>query len=77
MWQVPFDRPTLTICPKFYLEKCEYLSLDVASKNNFCRYIGTYHSVLMCDSRSPQKSVQQKWIHQFKGPPLIGSVINR
>lgn len=77
MCQVPFDRPTLTICPKFYLEKCEYLSLDVASKNNFCRYIGTYHSVLMCDNRSPQKSVQQKWIHQFKGPPLIGSVINR
>ncbi|KAG6797130.1 hypothetical protein HZU73_07516 [Apis mellifera caucasica] len=75
--RVPFDRPTLTICPKFYLEKCEYLSLDVASKNNFCRYIGTYHSVLMCDNRSPQKSVQQKWIHQFKGPPLIGSVINR
>ncbi|XP_068974470.1 uncharacterized protein TAF1C-like isoform X1 [Bombus flavifrons] len=75
--RVPFDQPALTMCPKFYLEKCEHLSIDVASRNNFCRYIGTYHSMLMCDSRSPQQCVQQKWTHQFKSPPLTSSVIAR
>ncbi|XP_012147864.1 TATA box-binding protein-associated factor RNA polymerase I subunit C-like [Megachile rotundata] len=75
--RLPFERPVLTLCPKSHLEKCESLSLDVASRNTFCRYIGTYHSVLMCDSRSPKQCVQQKWTHQFKGPPLMGHTVNR
>ncbi|OAD52878.1 hypothetical protein WN48_11255 [Eufriesea mexicana] len=75
--RIPFNRPVLTMCPKLYLEKCEYLSLDIASRNNFCRYIGTYHSILMCDNRSPQQCVQQKWTHQLKSPPLMGHTIDR
>lgn len=75
--QIPFNQTVLTMCPKPYLEKCEHLSIDTASRNNFCRYIGTYHSILMCDNRSPQQCVQQKWTHQFKSPPLMSSVINR
>ncbi|XP_029040385.1 uncharacterized protein LOC114874863 [Osmia bicornis bicornis] len=75
--RVPFERPVLTLCPKSNLEKCENLSLDIASRNSFCRYIGTYHSLLMCDNRSPKQCVQQKWTHQFKGPPLIGHALNR
>ncbi|KAK1127350.1 hypothetical protein K0M31_003891 [Melipona bicolor] len=75
--RIPFNQPALRMCPKSYLEKCEHLSVDTASRNNFCRYIGTYHSILMCDNRSPQQCVQQKWTHQFKSPPLMTSVINR
>ncbi|KAK9304854.1 hypothetical protein QLX08_003922 [Tetragonisca angustula] len=75
--RIPFNQPVLTMCPKPYLEKCEHLSIDTASRNNCCRYIGTYHSILMCDNRSPRQCVQQKWTHQFKSPPLMSSVINR
>ncbi|XP_076751559.1 TATA box-binding protein-associated factor RNA polymerase I subunit C-like [Xylocopa sonorina] len=75
--RVPYDQPALTMCPKFYLERCEDISLDIASRNNFCRYIGTYHSILMCDYRSPKQCVQQKWTHQFKGPPLMGYTADR
>ncbi|XP_076178174.1 TATA box-binding protein-associated factor RNA polymerase I subunit C-like isoform X2 [Ptiloglossa arizonensis] len=75
--RIPYDRPALTLSPRSYLEKCERLSLDIASRHNSCRYVGTYHSILMCDNRSPNQCVQQKWTHQFKSPPLMGQVINR
>ncbi|CAL7946110.1 unnamed protein product [Xylocopa violacea] len=75
--RIPYDRPALTMCPKFYLEQCEHISLDIPSRNNFCRYVGTYHSILMCDYRSPKQCVQQKWTHQFKGPPLMGYTADR
>ncbi|XP_043265581.1 uncharacterized protein LOC122405127 [Colletes gigas] len=75
--RIPFDRPVLTLCPKFYLERCENISLDIGSRHHSCRYVGTYHSVLMCDDRSPKQCVQQKWTHQFKSPPIMGQVINR
>ncbi|CAK9830885.1 hypothetical protein ANTRET_LOCUS7976 [Anthophora retusa] len=75
--RVSLEQPVLKLCPKSYLETCEQLCLDVASRNNFCRYVGTSHSILMCDNRSPKQCVQQKWTHQFKGPPLMGRVIDR
>ncbi|XP_054005973.1 uncharacterized protein LOC128890953 [Hylaeus anthracinus] len=75
--RIEFSRPALTLYPRSYLEKCESLSLDIASRNDSCRYVGTYHSVLMCDNRSPKQCVQQKWTHQLKSPPLMGNVINR
>ena len=75
--RIPFDRPALTLCPKSHLEKCENLSFDVASRHSSCRYVAARHSVLMCDNRSPKQCVQQKWTHQFKGPPLMGHTINR
>ncbi|XP_017877115.1 uncharacterized protein LOC108623245 isoform X2 [Ceratina calcarata] len=75
--RAPFDLPVLTMCPKEHLEKCEKLSLDLPSRNNYCRYIGTNHSVLMCDNRSPKQCVQQKWTHQFKQPLIMGCTINR
>ncbi|XP_076245686.1 TATA box-binding protein-associated factor RNA polymerase I subunit C-like isoform X2 [Calliopsis andreniformis] len=75
--RAPFDKPALTLCPKSYLEKCENLSLDVESRHNSCRYVATCHSILMCDNRFEKQCVQQKWTHQFQGPPLMGHAINR
>ncbi|KOC68409.1 hypothetical protein WH47_03567 [Habropoda laboriosa] len=75
--RVSLDQPVITLCPKSYLENCEQLCLDVASRNNFCKYVGTSHSILMCDNRFPKQCVQQKWTHQFKGLPLMGHVMNR
>ncbi|XP_033325282.1 TATA box-binding protein-associated factor RNA polymerase I subunit C-like [Megalopta genalis] len=75
--RISFDCPTLSLCPKSFLEKCESITLDIESRHSSCRYIATYHSVLMCDKRSPKQCVQQKWTHQFKNPPLIGQVTNR
>ncbi|RLU25293.1 hypothetical protein DMN91_003386 [Ooceraea biroi] len=69
-----FDRPCLTLCPKFNLENCESLSVEAPSKHHCCRYLGTYHSFLMCDSRSPVQCVRQKWTHQFKSTPLLATV---
>ncbi|XP_014479714.1 PREDICTED: uncharacterized protein LOC106747002 [Dinoponera quadriceps] len=71
-----FDHPSLTLCPKSHLENCESLSVDAASRNDSCRYIGTYHSLLMCDNRSPKQCIQQKWTHQFKDTPLLMTVTN-
>ncbi|KYN08064.1 PREDICTED: uncharacterized protein LOC108776494 [Cyphomyrmex costatus] len=70
------DRACLTLCPKFNLENCESLSIEVPSKHNCCRYLGTYHSFLMCDNRSPKQCVRQKWTHQFKDTPLLAAVTN-
>ncbi|KZC10848.1 PREDICTED: uncharacterized protein LOC107189068 [Dufourea novaeangliae] len=75
--RIPFDRPALSLCPKSVLEKCESLTLDIESRHNFCRYVASYHNVLMCDKRSPKQCVQQKWTHQFKSPPLLGQTIDR
>ncbi|XP_032690127.1 uncharacterized protein LOC116853254 [Odontomachus brunneus] len=71
-----FDHPSLTLCPKSHLENCENLSVDAASRNSSCRYVGTSHSLLMCDNRSPKQCVQQKWTHQFKSTPLLMTVTN-
>lgn len=68
------DRPCLTLCPKCNLENCESLSVEAASKHRSCRYLGTYHSFLMCDNRSPKQCVRQKWTHQFKSTPLLATV---
>ncbi|KYQ55896.1 hypothetical protein ALC60_05178 [Trachymyrmex zeteki] len=70
------DQACLTLCPKFNLENCESLSVEVPSKHNCCRYLGTYHSFLMCDNRSPKQCVRQKWTHQFKDTPLLAAVTN-
>ncbi|XP_025162233.1 uncharacterized protein LOC105191284 isoform X2 [Harpegnathos saltator] len=74
--RAPFDRPCLTLCPKSHLENCENLSVNAASRNSTCRYVGTCHSLLMCDNRSPKQCVQQKWTHQFKSTPLLMAVTN-
>ncbi|XP_011637260.1 uncharacterized protein LOC105427291, partial [Pogonomyrmex barbatus] len=70
------DRACITLCPKFNLENCESLSIEAPSKHNCCRYLGTYHSFLMCDNRSPKQCVRQKWTHQFKDVPLLAAVTN-
>ncbi|EGI58091.1 PREDICTED: uncharacterized protein LOC105153231 isoform X1 [Acromyrmex echinatior] len=70
------DQACLTLCPKFNLENCESLSVEVPSKHNCCHYLGTYHSFLMCDNRSPKHCVRQKWTHQFKDTPLLAAVTN-
>ncbi|XP_076279135.1 TATA box-binding protein-associated factor RNA polymerase I subunit C-like [Lasioglossum baleicum] len=75
--RIPYDRPALSLCPKPFLEKCENITLDIESRHHCCRYVGTSHSLLMCDKRSPKQCVQQKWTHQFTSPPLIGQVANR
>ncbi|KAL6439055.1 hypothetical protein ACFW04_003804 [Cataglyphis niger] len=74
--RIAFDRSCLTLCPKFNLENCENLSVEAPSKNNCCRYLGTYHSLLLCDNRSPKHCVRQKWTHQFKDTPLLAAVTN-
>ncbi|KAM0736332.1 hypothetical protein ACS0PU_010293 [Formica fusca] len=71
-----FDRSCLTLCPKSNLENCENLSVEAPSKHNCCRYLGTYHSLLLCDNRSPKHCVRQKWTHQFKDTPLLAAVTN-
>ncbi|XP_051174820.1 uncharacterized protein LOC127290354 [Leptopilina boulardi] len=73
----PIERPALSMCPKSNLEVCENLCYDNSSRNSFCRYVGTYHSLLLCDNRVPDECVQQKWTHQFKGAPLLFNVINK
>lgn len=70
------DRACITLCPKFNLENCESLSIEVPSKHNCCRYLGTSHSFVMCDNRSPKQCVRQKWTHQFKDTPLLAAVTN-
>ncbi|XP_018366150.1 PREDICTED: uncharacterized protein LOC108763216 isoform X2 [Trachymyrmex cornetzi] len=70
------DQACLTLCPKSNLENCESLSIEVPSKYNCYRYLGTYHSFLMCDNRSPKQCVRQKWTHQFKDTPLLAAVTN-
>ncbi|XP_072749836.1 uncharacterized protein Taf1c-like [Anoplolepis gracilipes] len=71
-----FDRSCLTLCPKFNLENCENLSVEAPSKHDYCRYVGSYHSLLLCDNRSPKHCVQQKWTHQFKDTPLLAAASN-
>ncbi|XP_046489637.1 uncharacterized protein TAF1C-like [Neodiprion pinetum] len=76
--RIPLDGPTLTLCPKHNLEICEMISVNSASKqNSFHQYLGTYHSLLLCDSRFGNSSVVQKWTHQFKSPPVFSSIIER
>ncbi|XP_015190954.1 PREDICTED: uncharacterized protein LOC107074221 isoform X1 [Polistes dominula] len=75
--RTPFDQPSLSLCPKQFLEQCESLSVEKASRHNSCRYIGTYHNLFLCDNRSPKKCVTQKWTHQFRSTPLLLSTINR
>ncbi|XP_077261778.1 TATA box-binding protein-associated factor RNA polymerase I subunit C-like [Temnothorax americanus] len=70
------DRACITLCPKFNLENCESLSIEAPSKHTCCRYLGTYHSFLLCDNRSPKQCVRQKWTHQFKDTPLLAAVTN-
>ncbi|XP_033211089.1 uncharacterized protein LOC117169080 [Belonocnema kinseyi] len=72
-----FESPVLSLCPKNDLEACESLCFDCPSNNTFSRYVGTYHSCLLCDSRSPNQCTQQKWTHQFKDAPLFSSVVNK
>ncbi|XP_015601100.1 uncharacterized protein LOC107270526 isoform X2 [Cephus cinctus] len=71
------EKPQLTLCPKPYLESCENLCLDIPSRNNDQRYIGSYHNLLMCDSRSSKSPVIQKWTHQFQSPPCVGNTFDR
>lgn len=75
--QIALDQACLTLCPKFNLENCESLSIEVSSKHNNCHYLGTYHSFLMCDNRSPKHCVRQKWTHQFKDTPLLAAITNK
>ncbi|XP_012280790.1 uncharacterized protein LOC105699921 isoform X2 [Orussus abietinus] len=75
--RMPLKRPVLSLCPKSNLEECESLCLTLQCRLDACQYIGSYHSLLLCDSRSPKSCVQQKWTHQFKSAPLIGSIYNR
>lgn len=63
------------MCPKYRLDRCDSLSLHFPSARPSRHYIGTYHSFLMCDDRSPDKSIQQKWTHQLRTAPLSGSAI--
>lgn len=74
---MPFGQPSLSLCPKHYLEQCESLSVEKDSRHSSCRYIGTYHNLLLCDNRSPKECVRQKWTHQFRSIPLLLSTINR
>ncbi|KAK2586316.1 hypothetical protein KPH14_010616 [Odynerus spinipes] len=74
---IRFDLPALTLCPKQHLEQCESLSVEIGSRYDSCRYIGTYHNLLLCDSRSPKQCVRQKWTHQFRSTPLLLPTINR
>ncbi|XP_020279427.1 uncharacterized protein LOC109852575 [Pseudomyrmex gracilis] len=72
--RIAVDSPCLTLCPKGNLENCEILSIEAPSKNGYCRYLGTSHSFLTYDSRSPNQCVRQKWTHQFKDTPLLAAV---
>ncbi|XP_011870349.1 PREDICTED: uncharacterized protein LOC105563391 isoform X2 [Vollenhovia emeryi] len=74
--RIALNRACITLCPKFNLENCERLSVEAPSKHNCCRYLGTYHSFLLCDNRSPKQCVRQKWTHQFKDTPLLAAVTN-
>ncbi|XP_008551738.1 uncharacterized protein LOC103574139 [Microplitis demolitor] len=73
--RVSLEIPTVTMCPKYRLDRCDSLSLHFPSARPSRHYIGTYHSFLMCDDRSPDKSIQQKWTHQLRTAPLSGSAI--
>ncbi|KAI4504053.1 hypothetical protein M0802_000524 [Mischocyttarus mexicanus] len=75
--RIPFDQPSLSLCPKQFLEECESLSVEKVSRHSSCRYVGTYHNLLLCDNRSPKKCVSQKWTHQFRSTPLLFSTVNR
>ncbi|XP_066595492.1 uncharacterized protein TAF1C-like isoform X2 [Prorops nasuta] len=72
-----FSKSVLSMCPKQNLEQCEKISFQASSRHGSCQYIGTYHSFLMCDDRSANQCVQQKWTHQFKSAPLLASIFNR
>lgn len=75
--RLPFNEPSIILCPKSDLEICEGLSLNFPSRNSSCRYVGTYHNLLLCDKRFPKHCVQQKWTHQFKSTPILASTIDR
>ncbi|XP_034935780.1 uncharacterized protein TAF1C-like [Chelonus insularis] len=68
------DGPVLSMCPKSYLEHCERISLQLFSTRESRLYLGTSHSILLCDDRTPTECVHQKWTHQLKSTPLQGSV---
>ncbi|XP_036141300.1 uncharacterized protein LOC114253727 [Monomorium pharaonis] len=74
--RMALDQACVTLCPKFNLENCESLSVEAPSKHNCCRYLGTYHSFVMCDNRSPKQCVRQKWTHQFEDTPLLAAITN-
>ncbi|KAK0076310.1 hypothetical protein PV325_005594 [Microctonus aethiopoides] len=71
----PFEDPVLSMSPKSHLESCDDISLCIPSNRESRYYLGTTHSLLMCDDRSPEQCVHQKWTHQFKSPPLLGSTL--
>lgn len=72
---MPLETPVLSLCPKSKLEACESITLHLPSQRASRSYLGTYHSLLMLDDRSPDQCIQQKWTHQFKSPPLLGSTL--
>lgn len=73
--QEPFEDPVLSMSPKSHLESCDDISLCIPSNRESRYYLGTTHSLLMCDDRSPEQCVHQKWTHQFRSPPLLGSTL--
>ncbi|XP_043669671.1 uncharacterized protein LOC122629877 isoform X1 [Vespula pensylvanica] len=75
--RMPFRLPSLSLCPKQYLEQCENLSVEKDSRHSSCRYVGTNHNLLLCDNRFPKECVRQKWTHQFRSIPLLLPTINR
>lgn len=76
--QTPSDGVNLTLCPKNNLESCEGLSVNSQSDHNpFYQYIGSYHSLLLCDLRFASSCVVQKWTHLFKSPPLFCGIVER
>ncbi|KAL0128074.1 hypothetical protein PUN28_003363 [Cardiocondyla obscurior] len=74
--RIALNHACITLCPKFNLENCESLSVEAPSRYNYRRYLGSYHSFLLCDNRSPTQCVEQKWTHQLKDTPLLAAVTN-
>lgn len=67
-------KPVLKMCPKNYFEICDdVISYEMPSLKDYRLYVGTYHTLLMLDSRVPDDSVQQKWSHRLESAPLFGN----
>lgn len=72
--RMPIKHPVLKISlVEKYLEDCEHLSSycqnPLRSESLF--YLGSTHTLSLCDLRMPERSVVKKWTHHFKFSPVM------
>lgn len=71
--RLPIKNPVLKISLENYLEDCEHLSsyCQNALRPESYFYLGSTHTLSLCDVRMPGQSLVKKWTHQFKFSPIM------